>query len=70
MKELPSIFSTEMVYDLSEEAVLRLAGESEQTAAERNRYTEKLEVLEAALHDLKRLDKHFSATPGEIPAFI
>jgi hypothetical protein len=58
VQKLPSILSPEIVCDLSDEEVKRIAGESNESAAERAQATEKLAVLENALADLKRLRMH------------
>ncbi|KAK3306692.1 P-loop containing nucleoside triphosphate hydrolase protein [Chaetomium strumarium] len=60
VQKLPSILSPEIVCDLSDEEVKHIAGESNESAAERAQATEKLAVLENALADLKRLKVHGS----------
>lgn len=65
VRKLPSLFDVEMVYDLTEGEITRLAAETEDTTAERGRLAEKLAVLEAGLYDLKRLDKYRSVAPGK-----
>ncbi|TLD22372.1 hypothetical protein PspLS_07751 [Pyricularia sp. CBS 133598] len=55
---LPSLFTPEMVYDLSDEDVSALAAEDEQAAAERVRCSELLSALHASMVELKRLDGH------------
>lgn len=58
LQKLPSLFSPDVVLEMKDEDVSRLAAESEETSAERSRYEEKLIVLESGLSDLQRLDKH------------
>ncbi|KAK7959186.1 uncharacterized protein PG986_004040 [Apiospora aurea] len=58
VQKLPYLFSPEIVYDLKDETVKRLAGESQENALERARTMEKLEVLESGMAELKRLKRH------------
>ncbi|TLS22355.1 uncharacterized protein PpBr36_09790 [Pyricularia pennisetigena] len=58
---LPSLFTPETVYDLSDEEVSALAAEDEQAAAERVRCSELLSALHASMVELKRLDGHRTA---------
>ncbi|KAF2664671.1 hypothetical protein BT63DRAFT_464767 [Microthyrium microscopicum] len=62
--QLSSLFEAMIVYEMEEEDVARLAGESKETAVERGRCAEQLTVLEGGLKDLKRLDKHRTESPG------
>jgi hypothetical protein len=65
IRKLPSLFTPEMMYDLTEEEIIRLAADSEEIVAQRSRCAEKLAVLEAGLCDLKSLNKHRSIFPGK-----
>lgn len=58
-----------MVDDLTEDDMIRLAAESEETATERERCEQKRTILEAGYRDLKRLDKLHSVIPGKSPSF-
>lgn len=58
------MFSPDVVFELEDDEVHRMAAESDETSAERSRYAEKLAVLEDGLCDLKRLDKHRSVVIG------
>ena len=61
LSKLPSLFNPERVDSLDANDVARLAAESEGSATERRRYTEKLTVLESGLRELLVLDRH---SPG------
>ena len=65
VQKLPSLFTPENVFNLAPEEIARLAAETGEAAAERGRCEEKLDVLTAALLDLKRLDKHGSVSAGK-----
>ncbi|KAK8113072.1 hypothetical protein PG984_013598 [Apiospora sp. TS-2023a] len=58
IQKLPYLFAPEIVYDLTDEMVRRLAGESQENALERARTMDKLRVLENGMHELKRLRRH------------
>lgn len=58
IQKLPELFSTEAVCDLTDSQVQRIAGESKESIAERSRATQKLQVLEIGMIELKRLRKH------------
>ncbi|KAK8036251.1 hypothetical protein PG993_008865 [Apiospora rasikravindrae] len=61
IQKLPDLLSPEIVCDLKDEAVQRLAGESSQDALERDHTQERLRVLESGMSELKRLNRHGSA---------
>ncbi|KAI0000594.1 P-loop containing nucleoside triphosphate hydrolase protein [Xylariaceae sp. FL0662B] len=58
IQKLPNILSTELICDLSDMEVQKLTGESEESAAERARFTEKLGVLKNGRAELQMLKKH------------
>lgn len=60
VKKLPLLFNPEKVFEMNDEEISRLAAENDSTGAERNRCTEKREVLLAGLNELRRLHKHRS----------
>ncbi|ROT41718.1 interferon-induced GTP-binding protein Mx [Sodiomyces alkalinus F11] len=60
MQKLPDLFSPAVVLDLSDEDISHMAAESEEASAERARYIEKRDVLQAALPSLARLTKRRS----------
>lgn len=71
MQKLPSLFNPDVVFEMDDAELHRLVAESEETGAERSRYAEKLSVLEASLHELKRLAPYRAAmTPGEIAYIV
>ncbi|KAF2034799.1 hypothetical protein EK21DRAFT_55853 [Setomelanomma holmii] len=57
IQKLPDLFSPEIVYDLTDAEIQRIAGENHESAAKRMRTMEKLRVLEGGVNDLKRLRK-------------
>lgn len=65
MEKLPLLFTSEMVYDLSEAEIQQLAAENGETTAARENCNEQLTVLQEAHSELKRLDKHQSNVHGK-----
>lgn len=57
VQKLPDLFSPSVVLNLSDEDIHHLAAESPEAGAERVRYSEKRDVLQAALRSLNRLHK-------------
>jgi hypothetical protein len=55
---LPNIFKPESVYELSDATISRIAGESEQSMAERESLNKKLAVLKDTQRILHRMDQH------------
>ena len=55
---LPTIFTPEKVLMLDEKTITLIAGESEESMAERDRLTKKLAILTATQKVLHRLDRH------------
>jgi hypothetical protein len=58
LEGLPSIFSPELVLGLDETMVENIAAETEESKTERASSTKKLQILEATLKILHRLDRH------------
>jgi hypothetical protein len=59
------VLSPDTVYNLDNLSAQKLAGESEELAAERVCLVEKLRLLEDGLRGLRRLDKHRMTPIGE-----
>ncbi|KAI0886790.1 P-loop containing nucleoside triphosphate hydrolase protein [Annulohypoxylon maeteangense] len=58
ISQLPYLFTPEIVFDLSDDVVGRIAGESWETADERRFVTSKMEILRSGMTELQRLGKH------------
>ena len=58
MQKLGSIFNPQIVLEMDDGAIEDIAAETEESKIERASTTQKLEVLEAAMQALRRLDKH------------
>lgn len=58
LTRIPSIFTPESVYTLDENTITRVAGESEQSIAERETLTKKLAILKETQKLLHRMDRH------------
>lgn len=65
--QLPSLFTPDKVNSLNEDEVIRLASENDVTTAERSRCMEDLNILEAGLEDLRKLDSHWPIARGIDP---
>ncbi|WPH03153.1 Hypothetical protein R9X50_00602900 [Acrodontium crateriforme] len=66
IRKLPLLFTSEMVFNLSEREIHKIAAESDWTAVEREKCTVQLAVLQDAHSDLRRLDKHKSIAYGTV----
>ncbi|EMR64199.1 putative interferon-induced gtp-binding protein mx protein [Eutypa lata UCREL1] len=62
IQKLPELLAAEVIYELSDEETQRIAGESDESAAERSQALEKLSALESALTELKHLKKYQPST--------
>ena len=58
LQKLPEMFTPEIVMDLDDAQIESIAAESEESQTERNRATEKLNVLQSTLKVLQSLDRH------------
>ncbi|KAI2471102.1 P-loop containing nucleoside triphosphate hydrolase protein [Annulohypoxylon bovei var. microspora] len=58
ISKLPHLFTPEIVFDLSDDVVTKIAAESWETADERKFLTEKTEILSSGMSELQRLRKH------------
>lgn len=65
MQRLPSILSLDVVCDLSDADMQRIAGESPEMIMERKRVTQKLSVLQDGLAQLTQLDRGASGAMPE-----
>jgi hypothetical protein len=64
MQKLLDLLTPDVVCDLTDVEVQRIAGESNESAAERLSATDKLRVLESGIAELKRLKRHNLERPG------
>lgn len=64
--KLPSLFQAELILDLKNDEITRLAQESNGAAMKRVQCNDKLAVLEAGKEDLNRLDSHRSLRLGSL----
>ncbi|KAI1413412.1 P-loop containing nucleoside triphosphate hydrolase protein [Hypoxylon sp. FL1857] len=58
ISKLPDLFTLEIVFELSDNAVGRIAAESWETADERKFLIDKMEILSSGMAELRRLSKH------------
>lgn len=66
ISKLPELFAPQIVYELSDNTVSRIAAESWEIADERRFLTDKLEVLASGMTELQRLSKHHQRTNGKL----
>ncbi|KAI1425906.1 P-loop containing nucleoside triphosphate hydrolase protein [Xylaria sp. FL1777] len=63
IQQLSQLLTPEIILNLTDEEVRLVAAESEVSVAERERLSEKLEVLEGGLTQLRKFKKHLTSTP-------
>ena len=59
---MPTLLTPEVVFDLSDDEIRRIASESSDSADERAVVMEKLTVLEGGMIELKQLKKYHTVT--------
>ncbi|KAI2779924.1 P-loop containing nucleoside triphosphate hydrolase protein [Daldinia loculata] len=64
ISKLPGLFTPEVVFELSDDTVSRIAAESWETADERQFLTDKMNVLSSGMTELQRLSKYHKGTGG------
>lgn len=64
IQQLPTLFMPDAVFNMDDDIIREIAAESEEAAAERERSTVRLHVLEMGLRDLSCLNNH-SRKPGK-----
>ncbi|KAI5863925.1 P-loop containing nucleoside triphosphate hydrolase protein [Durotheca rogersii] len=74
ISHLPKLFTPEIVFDLGDEMVKGIAGESAESAEQRRLLTEKMEILTSGMAELRRLCKGHQRisevdTPRSSPPF-
>ncbi|OJD21480.1 hypothetical protein ACJ73_07178 [Blastomyces percursus] len=57
-EQLSTLFTPETVFALTDDITKRIAGECEESVTERTRLTERLQVLESGLRDLRRMQNY------------
>ncbi|KAI1801212.1 P-loop containing nucleoside triphosphate hydrolase protein [Daldinia bambusicola] len=67
ISKLPGLFTPEVVFELSDDTISRIAAESEETANERRFLTEKMSVLSNGMKELQRLSKYHKRIGGRLP---
>lgn len=65
VSKLPTLFQSDIVFDLEDREIARLAADSDDAKLERSRLSEKLSVLEEGKTRLLRLDAHRPPVLGE-----
>lgn len=70
LTKVQTIFAPASIFSLSEDIIQDIAGETEDSVAERDVSTTKLAILKKALDVLKRLDRRQSQGMSEVSPFI
>ncbi|EPE09308.1 interferon-induced gtp-binding protein mx [Ophiostoma piceae UAMH 11346] len=65
ISKLPGLFTPDMIYDITDEDVARIAKESEASVVERQRLTAKSELFRKGIQDLSRVNMHNFASHAE-----
>lgn len=68
LEELPEIFRPEIVFNLDDETITKIAGESPDSIMEREDLQKKLKVLEDTMLTLRRLKTFTSSAENSVSA--